>query len=159
MEICLSFLLPDDVIIETVDILVKEWGGNKLERYNRLKNKPPDIDSERTHSAPKASSYRSYILVSKQYGNNNQLSSIGHVEIKNILQCGFDCGAAPNVVILSFIIKDEYRRKGIGKVLMTLTENMCRDLGYCYIYLWTSDAVSFYFPRSVSQFFRCFNGS
>lgn len=46
--------------------------------------------------------------------------------------------------IYSVIIDVAWRGNGLGRVLLSEVEKAARDLGYCYIYLDSSDQVGFY---------------
>lgn len=50
----------------------------------------------------------------------------------------------PYGILTSFIINKEYRGRGLGSVILRLIEKECNRRGYCYLYLWTTEAVNFY---------------
>jgi N-acetylglutamate synthase-like GNAT family acetyltransferase len=59
-------------------------------------------------------------------------------------------GAGGNAVAATYIIA-EPRGQGYGSILMTLLEKEAIQLGYHYVYLWTTTAISFYSKLGYSK--------
>jgi pyridine nucleotide-disulfide oxidoreductase domain-containing protein 1 len=49
-----------------------------------------------------------------------------------------------SVIATSVVVAKEYRRQGIGKLLLDKMHQCCYNLGYGRVVLWTTDAVDFY---------------
>jgi GNAT superfamily N-acetyltransferase len=59
-------------------------------------------------------------------------------------------GAGGNAAAATYILA-EPRRQGYGSRLMTLLEQAAKEMGYHYLYLWTTTAISFYRKLGYSK--------
>jgi N-acetylglutamate synthase-like GNAT family acetyltransferase len=72
---------------------------------------------------------------------------LGHVKMNTISKnSDLHFGNSKCGIVTSVIVNSNYRRdgSGYGRLLMTLLEEKAREDGYCYLYLWTNDAMGFY---------------
>jgi len=116
---------------KVAEILENEWPtkvstGCSIERRKRFIFSGTDSDN---------ASASSFGIYSEEYK-----TTIGFFRLRK----GFSDSVGNTCVIVSVVVDEKQRNKGLGRRLMNIAENKARDLGYEYIYLWTDNASSFY---------------
>ena len=124
------------------EILNDHWGGGIVSRLEKLR-----------------SYCGSYILVQigKEPDHNEEEKvihsrvAVGHVRIEtacfrsNTEGSGHHTHSGQKDGVLTSVIIDKHLRSGgIGKIMMSFAEAAAKEIGYGYLYLWTSDAQEFY---------------
>lgn len=122
----------DEILNECACILVDFWGGSIASRKSAMLEK-----------------IGSFVLTTK-YPNRKECA-IGFARIAYSSGSTDSVGACLCGIVTSVIVADVYRGKGYGASLMKLIEMEAIKLGYCFLYLWTSDAVDFYRKLGFSE--------
>lgn len=129
----LSPASEEEILDDVCRILCEYWGGSRKSRKRQITERGQSyalVGSSASQSKPGG------VLQRKTYGHANIIPcSTASGDVFGNCLCG---------VVSSVIVSGECRGGGYGQILMKLLESTAREEGYCYLYLWTNDAVHFY---------------
>jgi N-acetylglutamate synthase-like GNAT family acetyltransferase len=133
MELSPAQKVSDELLRECAEMLHSYWGGG-------IENRKASLIAQQN----------CFLLLNHtRKGETAETITrvLGHVKMNTISKnSDLHFGNSKCGIITSVIINSKYRRdgSGYGRHLMTLLEERARADGYCYLYLWTNDAMGFY---------------